>query len=69
MNIQTVNDNPAKSAPVTAMPMLKAIIFREVSLSERTPAGNVKNAWQSGGMAAMIPICLLVSVNSALIKG
>ena len=56
----------ARRAPATATAKLIRSILLEPSLSDSSPVGIVKIAWQRGGIAAMIPSCFRDRLNSSL---
>ena len=69
MNIVGLEAWLAIRAPRAETTMLTKTIFLDQYLSERGPMGMERRAEQRGGMAAMMPICWSVRLNSSgLIK-
>jgi hypothetical protein len=58
-----------RKAPTAAMTMLRAMSFLAPNRSENTPAGMANRTVQRVGIAAIRPICWLVSINSSLRTG
>ena len=56
---------PARSAPAAAKAKLRRSIFLEPILSVMRPAGMAIMASMRGGMAAMMPSCWRVRLNSS----
>ena len=56
-------------APTAAMRMLRAISLLAPNLSEKSPAGIEISTWHMSGIAAIIPICWLLSLNSSFNTG
>ena len=65
MNIVGLEAWLAIRAPRAETAMLAKTILLAPYLSERRPMGMERRAEQSGGMAAMIPICWRVRLNSS----